>query len=79
MTSRNKLSEAESVLRRALDIDQKTLPPNHPKLGYDREYLAAIAATRKHYAEAQVLLEEAKAILESSLPPNHPEMGKITG
>ncbi len=47
--------QAESLLKRALAIDEKALDPNHPDVARDRNNLAALYRARKRGKEAETL------------------------
>jgi tetratricopeptide (TPR) repeat protein len=67
-------SEAERVSRRALAIDQASLPPDHPKVATRLNNLAELLRVTNRLEEAEPLMRRALAIDETSYGPDHPEV-----
>ena len=61
---------ARSLLQKALAIEQKTLPPNHPNIGMTLDRLATLSYRRRNYKEAQDLWRKSIAIADSTAPDN---------
>ncbi len=69
-----KFQEAETLLMRALAIDEKTLGPEHPATVISLSNLAVLYRYQGKYAEAEPLLKRALAIREKPLGPEHPDV-----
>ncbi len=69
-------STAEPLCRRALDIDEKALGPNHLKVARDLNNLAALLYAKGEYAAAEPLQRRALDIRERALGPNHPDVAQ---
>jgi tetratricopeptide (TPR) repeat protein len=64
--------EAESLLRGALAIDEKTLGSDHPDLAFALNNLAFFYMQVQHnYVKAEPLIQHALAISERTLGPDH--------
>jgi tetratricopeptide (TPR) repeat protein len=72
-----KFSEAELMLRRILDMDEKILGPKHPNVAFCLNNLAGNYRLRGKYEEAEILLRQALKILEESLGREHQLVGNI--
>ena len=64
-------SETETLYRRALAIQEKTLGPNHPATAATLNNLAVLLAGRGRFTDAEPLHARALAIAEKSLGPTH--------
>ncbi|MBT5550212.1 MAG: tetratricopeptide repeat protein [Nitrospina sp.] len=73
----SKLPEAEQVLRRILEMDEKKFGPEHPNIALGLNNLAGNSRLRGKYEEAEALLKRALKILEKSLGGEHPLVGNI--
>ena len=60
------------MLRRALDIVQKTLGTEHPTFATALNNLARLLSSKGDYAGAEPLYRRALAIDEKALGPDHP-------
>src|SRR5437667_553845 len=69
---RPRYAEAESLLKRSLEIDQKALGPEHPAVATTLDDLAALYTAEGRYAEAEPLERKALEIFEHTLPSDHP-------
>jgi CHAT domain-containing protein/tetratricopeptide (TPR) repeat protein len=67
------LSIVESLYRRALAIQEKSLGPNHPSVATTLNNLAALLDQEGRFSESEPLQRRALAILENSLGPLHPQ------
>jgi tetratricopeptide (TPR) repeat protein len=67
-------AETESLLRRAITIDEKALGPDHPHLAIRFNNLALLYKATSRYAEAEPFLQRAIAIDEKAYGPEHPEV-----
>jgi tetratricopeptide (TPR) repeat protein len=64
-------SEAELLMRRALDIDQKTLGPLDPRVARDLGSLAQLLGATNRPADAEPLFRRALDIDEKTFGPKH--------
>src|SRR5271157_1511679 len=65
---------AESLQRRALAINEKTLGPNHPLVAAGLNNLATLLYAKGDYAGAEPLYRRALAIQEKALGQDHPSV-----
>ena len=65
--------EAESLCRKAFEIERQTLGPDHPETLTSMSNLALILTDERNYAEAEKLYRDAMAIESRVLGPEHPE------
>jgi tetratricopeptide (TPR) repeat protein len=63
----NRLQEAEGLLRRALQIREQTLGPDHVEVGIVMARLASLLQQRHQYEEAEKILRRALAIQEKQM------------
>ncbi len=73
----SKYSEAEQVIKRTLEIDEKVFGATHPNRALNLNNLAANYRVRGKYQEAEALLKQALKILEDSLGEDHVLVGNI--
>jgi tetratricopeptide (TPR) repeat protein len=66
-------SKALSFYEKALEIRQKTLPPNHPDLASSYNNIGLVYASMDEYSKALSYHEKALEIRQKSLPSNHPD------
>lgn len=69
-----KYAEAESLYRRILAIDEKTLGPDNPNMATTLYRLATLKQAQGKYAEAEPFYQRALAIRERVLEPGHPDV-----
>jgi tetratricopeptide (TPR) repeat protein len=62
----NRLGEAESLWRRALDIDERRLDSSHPSIAVRLNNLAGVLKATKRLSEADPLYRRALGINEQS-------------
>lgn len=67
-----KHAEAETELRKALDIYQKSYGDQHPETAICRNSLASTVQARRNFDGAEALYRSARATLEQTLGPEHP-------
>jgi tetratricopeptide (TPR) repeat protein len=67
-------SKALSYYEKALEIQQETLPTNHPDLAASYNNIGTAYCGMGKYPEALSYYERALKIFQSSLPPNHPSI-----
>jgi tetratricopeptide (TPR) repeat protein len=67
-------AESETLMRRALAIDETSLGPNHPIVAIRLINLAELLRETDRPHEAEPLLRRALAIDETSFGPDHPEV-----
>jgi len=70
----SRLTEAEFLIRRALDIDKSYFGSNHPRIAIDINNLAQILQATDRFAEAEPLMLQALFIDEAEFGPNHPRV-----
>ena len=68
-------AEAEPLLKRALDINEKALGPDHPSVGSSLSNLAELYRAQARYAEAEPLFKRSLTIREQALGPDHQDVG----
>jgi hypothetical protein len=66
------LGEAEPLMRRALDIDQKSYGPDHPRVAIRLNNLASLLQDTNRLGEAEPLMRRALEIVEDGLGSDHP-------
>jgi tetratricopeptide (TPR) repeat protein len=69
-----KYSEALSMHEKAIDIRQRTLPPNHPYLATSYDNTGKVYEKMGEYSKALSFYERAVDIGEFSLPESHPHL-----
>jgi tetratricopeptide (TPR) repeat protein len=69
-------AEAEPLLKRALEIRERSLGPDHPDVAESLNNLALLYESRGRSAEAEPLLKRALAIREKSLGPDRPDVAR---
>ncbi len=72
-----RLSDAEPVYERTLEVRRATLPRGHRLIGEMVNRLAVIKSARGAYKEADVLFREALSILEQTYGADHPEVARV--
>ena len=65
-------TEAEPLMRRALEIDEKSYGPDHPDVARDLNNLAGLMQASDRLTEAEPLFRRALEIVEKSYGPDHP-------
>ncbi len=70
----NRLAEAESLMRRALEIYEKSYGPEHPDVAADLNNLAQLLQATNRLGEAEPLMRRALTIDEKSYGPEHPDV-----
>ncbi len=60
------------VARKALEVAEKIVGPNHPDVATSLNGLALLYHTQGQYAQAEPLFKRALAIYENALGPDHP-------
>ena len=59
---------------KGVEIQQKTLPPNHPSLAASYNNIGLVYYNMGEYSKALSFLEKALEIRENTLPANHPSL-----
>ena len=62
------------VAKKALEVAEKKVGPNHPSVATSLNNLASLYYTQGHYAQAEPLHKRALAIREKALGPDHPSV-----
>jgi tetratricopeptide (TPR) repeat protein len=70
----DRVDEAESLLRRALEIDEKSLGPEHPSVAEDLRDLGVILRIANRAGEAEAMLRRSLDIEEKNFGPRHPRL-----
>ena len=65
---------AEPLMRRALEIDEKSFGPDHPEVATDLNNLASLLQSTNRLDQAEPLMRRALVIDENSFGPNHPNI-----
>jgi hypothetical protein len=68
------MGEAEPLMRRALEIDERSLGPQHPNVATELNNLAQLLQDTNRMGEAEPLMRRALEIDERSLGPQHPNI-----
>jgi tetratricopeptide (TPR) repeat protein len=66
--------EAIAYYEKSLEIDKKTLPPNHLNLAHSYNNIGLAYYNMGEYSKALSSHENALEIRQQSLPPNHPDL-----
>jgi tetratricopeptide (TPR) repeat protein len=72
-----RLSDAEPVYERTLELRRATFPRGHRLIGEMVNRLAVIKSARGAYKEADALFREALSILEQTYGADHPEVARV--
>ena len=64
------------VARKALDVAEKAVGPNHPAVATSLNNLALLYRTQGQYAQAEPFFKRSLAIWEKALGPDHPDVAK---
>jgi tetratricopeptide (TPR) repeat protein len=67
-------AEALIFYEKTLEIEQKTLPSNHPNLAISYNNIGNVYNNMGEYSKALSYYEKALEIYQKSLPPNHPNL-----
>ncbi len=69
-----KYDRAVVVAKKALEVAEKNVGPNHPSVAASLNNLAELYRTQGQYAQAEPLYKRALAIKEKALGPDHPKV-----
>jgi tetratricopeptide (TPR) repeat protein len=75
--SKGKSQEAMAEYRRALEVADRAVGPDHPRKGMLLSNLAAVGSVTGRYDEALELLQQALGIFTRSRGPNHPSIAYV--
>lgn len=67
-------AEAEPLYKRSLEILEKSLGSDHPKVAASLNNLTALYINQGKYAEAESLIKRSLSIKEKKLGPDHPDI-----
>ncbi|CAF4222907.1 unnamed protein product, partial [Rotaria sordida] len=67
-------NEAIKFYQKSLDIEEKTLPPNHPDLATSYNNIGSVYNKMGEYSKALSSHEKSLAINKIAHPPNHPNL-----
>ena len=76
LRAEGKLSDAEPLLRRALDIDENILGPQDPNVAAASLNLAGLLQDQGEFDDAEALYRRALAIDEKARGPDHPDVAR---
>jgi tetratricopeptide (TPR) repeat protein len=62
------------VAKKALDVAEKAVGPNHPNVATSLNNLALLYNAQGQYAQAEPLYKRSLAIMEKALGPDHPNV-----
>jgi CHAT domain-containing protein len=65
--------EAEQVAKQLLNLDERSVGPDHRAVGASLSYLAKTYMYQGRYAEVEPLLQRSLAIMQKTLGPEHPD------
>lgn len=68
--------ESEKFLKRALELREKSLSPEHPDVAQSLNNLAGLYMEQGKYGEAETLFQRALAIREKVLGPENPDVAQ---
>ena len=71
-----KYQRAVVVAKKALEIAQETMGPDHPSVATSLNNIGELYNIQGQYAEAEPLHKRALAIREKALGPDHPDVGQ---
>src|SRR5271166_4900942 len=74
LSDRAEHGEAEPLYRWALEIDEKSFGPDHPRVARDLSNLAKLLGETNRHDEAEALIRRALKIDEKSFGPDHPRV-----
>ena len=77
MEQQGKYPDAVRTYKKALEIKQKTLPPNHPNLATSYGNIGLVYSKMGEYSKALSYYEKALEIYKKILPPNHPGLAPL--
>jgi tetratricopeptide (TPR) repeat protein len=66
--------EAIEFYEKTLEINKKTLPPNHSSLAISYNNIGAVYQNMGEYSKALSYYEKSLEIRQQSFPPNHPDL-----
>ena len=74
---RKRYAQAESLMRRSIDVQTKRLGPDHSDLAPALNNLGALYWTMGRYTEALPLYERVRKTFERTLDPSHPDIAVV--
>ncbi|CAF2966154.1 unnamed protein product [Rotaria sp. Silwood2] len=69
-------SKALSLVGKAIDIREETLPQHHPDLAISYNSIGLVYGDMSEYSKGLLFLEKGLDLRQKSLPPNHPDVGE---
>ena len=79
LESAGDVAGAEGLFRRALNIAESALGPDHPDTAGTVNNLASLLEAKGNYTDAEALYRRALAICETRLGPDDPRTGRTLG
>ena len=77
--TQGRFAEAEPLLKRALEIIEKTTPIGNPEVAPILQFLAVLYVAQGRFAEAEPLAKRSIEIFERALPAGHPNIATALG
>jgi len=77
--SRGQDERAEDLYSRALQLLERSLGPDNPRIAPTIVNLSLVKRRLEKYAEAEALYRRALALQQGVLDPDHPEMARVLG
>jgi non-specific serine/threonine protein kinase/serine/threonine-protein kinase len=74
---RKRYAQAETLMKRSIDVQTKRLGPDHSDLAPALNNLGVLYWTSERYAEALPLFERVRKTFERTLDPSHPEIAAV--
>lgn len=74
LRDRAQYAQAETLVKRALTLDEQRLGSEHPEIANTLDALASIYFEQGKYLQAEALYQQALDIREQSLGPEHPQV-----
>ena len=74
LNQKGQYDRAVVVAKKALDVAEKAVGPDHPSVATSLNNLALLYNTQGRYAQAEPLYKRALAIWEKALGPDHPDV-----
>jgi len=76
LRKQGRYDRAVVVAKKALEVAEQTVGPDHPAVAKSLNNLALLYDTQGQYAQAAPLYKRALAIVEKALGPDHPDVAK---
>ncbi len=77
LRARGQYGQAESLLQRALYLQEQILGPDHPDVATSLNYLAILYRGQGKYTQVEPLYQRALRIWEQTQGPDHPDIARV--